>query len=52
MLHEFEGFLEHLGDAVFDIAGQILCHVVAEVGDTDGLGDIADVVRVPDGHGG
>jgi hypothetical protein len=37
---------------VFDIAGQVLGHIVVEVGDADGLGNVADIVWVPDRHRG
>lgn len=51
MAHCFEGFLQHLRNTVFDIAGKILGHVVVEVSDADGLGHVPDVVWVPHRHG-
>lgn len=50
MLHELERFFEDLGDAVFDVAGQVVDYVVLDDVDADGFGDVADVVGVPEGH--
>jgi hypothetical protein len=33
--HALERFLQHLCNAVFDVAGEIFRHIVIEVGDTD-----------------
>lgn len=52
MAHTLQRFLEHLRNSIFDIPGEILGHIVIEVEDTDGFGDVADVIRVPDRHGG
>jgi hypothetical protein len=50
VFHEFQAFFQDLGDAVFDITGEVFDELVGGVGDADGLGDVFDVVRVPDGH--
>ncbi|TKW51715.1 hypothetical protein CTA1_8874 [Colletotrichum tanaceti] len=46
--HEAQGLDEDLADAVFDILGQAAQGVVVEVGDADRLGDVFDVVWVPE----
>lgn len=50
--HTLQRFLKHLRNSIFDIPGEILGHIVIEVEDTDGFGDVADVIGVPDRHGG
>lgn len=50
--HTLQCFLKHLRNSIFDVPGEILGHVVIKVEDTDGFGDIADVIGVPDRHGG
>lgn len=50
MAHELQRFFKDLRDAVFDVAGEVLGDLVVQVDDADGLGHVANVFRVPDGH--
>lgn len=50
--HKSERFLYDLAKAILDITGKLFDHVPVQRGYTDCLGDIDDIVCVPDGcHG-
>jgi hypothetical protein len=51
MSHELEGFLQYLRNAIFNVPGKVLGHIIVEIGNTHRLGDIANIVGVPDRHG-
>ena len=51
MAHELERFFEDLAQAVFHIACEVLLDILVQADDADRLGDVDDVLLIPDRHG-
>ena len=51
MAHELECFFQDLTKAVLDVACQVLLDILVQTDDANGLGDVDDILLVPDRHG-